>query len=65
MQSVLQTSSTDGARLRYWREWAKTEGIKLGLIVPPTEPPLSSAVEMSAQQTSLDVASVAEPDETQ
>lgn len=65
MQSVLQTSSTDGARLRYWREWAKTEGIKLGLIVPPTQPHLSFAVEMSAQQTSLDVAPLAEPGETQ
>lgn len=65
VQSVLKTNSTEGARLRYWREWAKSEGIKLGLIVPPTEPSLSFAVEMSAQQTSLDVASVAEPDETQ
>lgn len=65
VQSVLQTKSTDGARLRYWREWAKTEGIKLGLIVPPEQPNLSFAVEMSAQQTTLDEASVAEPDEVQ
>jgi hypothetical protein len=65
VQTVLQTNTTDGARLRYWREWAKTEGIKLGLIVPPTEPPLSFAVEMSAQQTSLDVAPSAEPGEIQ
>lgn len=65
VQSVLQTKSTDRERLRYWRHWAKTEGIKLGLMVPPEQPNLSFAVEMSAQQTTLDEASVAEPDETQ
>lgn len=64
VQSVLQTNSTEGARLRYWRQWMKTEGIRLGLMVPPEQPLLSPADEMSAQQTSLVVASTAEPDET-
>jgi hypothetical protein len=39
VQSVLQTASTDRARLRYWRQWSLTEGIKLGLTVLPQPAP--------------------------
>lgn len=38
VQTVLQTASTDRARLRYWRQWSLTEGIKMGLTVEPTQP---------------------------
>lgn len=60
-QTVLQTASTDAARLRYWRHWSVTEGIRLGLtVLPDSTSTLSLAVEMSAAtQTTLDVAALA------
>lgn len=33
-QSVLQTESTVRVRLAFWRRWAETEGVKMGLMVP-------------------------------
>lgn len=39
VQTVLQTASTDRARLRYWRQWSLTEGIRLGLTVEPQTAP--------------------------
>lgn len=57
VQTVLVTASTERARLRYWRQWSITEGVRLGLtVLPDSTSHLSLAVEMSAQQTTLDVA---------
>jgi len=39
VQGVLQTASTDRVRLRYWREWARTTGIEMGLMVEPGTAP--------------------------
>lgn len=39
VQTVLQTASTDRSRLRYWRQWMLTEGIRLGLTVEPETAP--------------------------
>lgn len=66
IQTVLKTDSTDRARLRYWRQWSRTTGVELGLtVLPASTSTLSFAGEMSAQQTSLPVAAVAEPAETE
>ena len=60
VQSTLGIGGTDRERLRYWRQWSLTEGIRLGLTVHTENPaPLSSAEQMSAKQTSLLEAPVA------
>ena len=37
-QTTLNTQSTDRVRLAYWRQWARTTGIKEGWMVEPTKP---------------------------